>query len=67
MKIESPSLNPSPQWRENKVPSPSRPMARSQRLIEGEGKAYGSPIGSEPRLKEEPTAHRGEGEERSYQ
>ena len=24
--------------------------------------AYGSPIGSEPRLKEEPTAHRGLGE-----
>jgi hypothetical protein len=24
--------------------------------------AYGSPIGSEPRLKEEPTAHKGIGE-----
>jgi hypothetical protein len=34
------------------IPSPLRPLARSQRLIEGEGKAYGS----------EPTAHRGEGD-----
>jgi hypothetical protein len=66
--LRTPSHNPSPQGRESKNDNPqgeNNPRGENKNIpspLRGEGKAYGSPIGSEPRLKEEPTAHRGEGD-----